>query len=975
MSGLSFYKEKMSDEKALYFTEAFFDIKKDGSEDVSEQLQNAIYSVVKNYGYGVLFVPEGRYLLSRTIYIPKAVRLIGYGKNRPEFILKDNAKGFDVLYPEQKGGYKYLFWFTSKMEEDENKVEDANPGTFYSAASNINVSLGEGNPYAVAFRTHYAQHCFINHININVQSGMAGIYDVGNEMEDISITGGNYGIITTKCSPGWPFVMVDTKFVGQKIASIRTREAGLNIIRCHSVNTSKFIDVDEGYFEKLVIEDSVFEDMNTLLDIAQEKNHLTQINVKNCYLKGVENIVEFKDTARKIVNEDYQCELKKYVHGIVASDLNPDKQFHDEIYRYTKDVDYSVLNTDFPRLPEMNLWVNAKEIGLKGDGISDDTNALKEAIEKYETIYFPQGEYVFSDTITLKENTAFIGMNPVSTQLILKENAEKFTGFGKMKPFILTSKGKNILFGIGINTGGKNPRACGVKWISNKNSYINDVKFFGGHGNLVKGTGDFEMPYDEGRARDARLDRIWDYQYPSLVIDENGGGVLKDVWSASPYVTAGLQIQNTSTPTKIYCLSLEHHQRCELRIKNASNVTIYGFQSEEEKAEGEFAQPIELQNCKDIVFATTYCFRTVFVQKPFPYCVKVWNCENIKFLNVHNYSQMKYTIDNFLFDVNSNVEIRPWQAARIEVTGKKEAKDQKENYSAVQSKNYLQNEYSSKLLYSGFRFADGGCCDGRGNYYFLDSLDKKIYRIDAKTLELTMFFESPFKMNSIGFDTRDNIIVIGEYSIPLDATLKGREITNILPKDSDGTSYGYWYDSRAMVVAFTVTAKGEVEKLERINIGDIQPERVLYPGNRWRDSTDFEQVVQYNPNKAFLGPDGMTIIPCHYDLIRANNLSRSKPGRKLYSVDELYKRVWMCDVTENGLLKNPVSIIEEGDYRVKKFNQKIYVGDDNIKVYEDGKLVDIIRLDERPTTFDFGGEKRNSLFVCTRHSVYLVKSK
>lgn len=31
-------------------------------------------------------------------------------------------------------------------------------------------------------------------------------------------------------------------------------------------------------------------------------------------------------------------------------------------------------------------------------------------------------------------------MNPVSTQLILKENSEKFTGFGKAKAFIETSK-------------------------------------------------------------------------------------------------------------------------------------------------------------------------------------------------------------------------------------------------------------------------------------------------------------------------------------------------------------------------------------------------------------------------------------------------------------------------------------------------------------------------------------------------------
>ena len=948
------YKEKLTDSKAVYFTQDNFNVKNDGTEDVSVQLQEAIHAVVKQDGYGVLFVPEGKYLLSRTIYVPKAVRIIGYGKNRPEFILQDNADGFNEPHPEQKGGFKYLFWFTNKMEEDESRIQDANPGTFYSAMSNVNVSLGRGNSQAVAFRTHYAQHCFINHIDINVESGMAGIYDVGNEMEDIFINGGKYGIVTTKCSPGWPFVMVDVRFNGQTAAAIRTHEAGLNIIRAYSTNTSKFIDVDEGYFEKLIIEDSIFEDMNTFLDIAQEKNQLTQINVKNCYLRAVENIVSFKDTGRKINSEDYQCRLKKYTHGIVASDINPDKQFHDEIYRYAREVDYSILKTDLPILQEMDLWANAKDLGLKGDGITDDTEALKNAVEKYQTIYFPQGEYILTDTITLKEDTSFVGMNPVSTRLVLKENAEKFTGFGKVKPFIKTSTGKNILFGLGVYTGGRNPRACGVFWCANGDSYMNDVKFFGGHGNLVKGTGDFEMPYDRGRARDADLKKIWDYQYASLLICNGGGGTFKDIWSASPYVSVGVQIQNTETPTRIYCLSLEHHCRCELRMINAKNVTIYGFQSEEEKAEGEFALPIELHNCKDITFATTYCFRTVFVQKPFPYCVKTWNCENIKFLNVHNFSQMKYTMDNFLLDVNTGIEIRPWQAVSIEITGKGEKQPKTEK------------------LYSGFQFADGGSCDGKGNFYFLDSLYKQIYRVDRETLELSMIFESPYKINSIGFDTRDNIIVIGEYAIPRDATINGKPNINVLPEDSYGTSYGFWYNSQAQIVAFTIDSNRECVKLEKVNIGDIEPARVLYPGNRWRDGSDFKDVIQYNPKKAFLAPDGVTIIPCHYDLIRANNLSRSKPGRKLYSVDEMYKRVFQCDINKEGLLTNPQVIIEEGDFRVKKFDEKIYVGDDNIKVYKDGKLIDIIRVPERPTTFDFGGIKRNILFVTSRHSVYAI---
>ncbi len=963
MNGTSFYKSRLEDKQAVYFEKPNYDVCNDGSVDVSEALQEAIYSVVKEAGYGVLFVPEGKYLLSKTILIPKAVRVIGYGKNRPEFILQDNAPGFNE--PQQtKGGCKYLFWFTSAMVENEEEAQDANPGTFYSAMSNVNVSLGQGNDYAVAFRTHYAQHCFINHIDIKVQSGMAGIFDVGNEMEDIYIEGGKYGIMTTKCSPGWPFVMVDTRFYGQTVAAIKTREAGLNIVRAHCVNTPKFIDVDDRFFEKLYLENVICEDMNCFLSVSMEENAMTQVVVKDCQLKEVERIVEYKDTGKIIANEDYQCIVKKYIHGVIVTDINQEKQMHDQIYRYARDIDYSALKTDMTPLPDMNTWVNAKDIGLKGDGETDDTLALREAIKQYKTIYFPQGEYIFSDTIKMEEDTSFIGMNPASTILILKENSEKFTGFGKARPFIETSKGKNIMFGFGVRTGGRNPKACGVKWCANEFSYMNDVKFYGGHGDLVKGTGAFDMPYDEGRARERHLERIWDYQYPSLLICNDGGGTFKDVWSASPYVTAGVQIQDTETPTKIYCLSLEHHARCELRMINAQNITIYGFQSEEEKAEGEFAQPIELHNCKNITFATTYCFRTVFVQKPFAYCAKTFNCENIKFYNVHNYSQMKYTISNFLLDVNTGIELRPWQAVLVEVTGKGEKKE---------NQTFKSNTYTTTKLFEGFRFADGGCCDGKGNFYFLDSMDKKIYKVDGKTLEMSMIFESPFKINSIGFDTRDNIIVIGEYTIPKEATINGKPNINILPPDSAGTSYGFWYDRQAQIVAFTITASREIERLEKINIGDVEPNRVLYPGNRWRDSTDFAQVVTYNPGKAFLAPDGVTIIPCHYDLIRANNLSRSKPGRKLYSVDEMYKRVYQCDVTKEGLLENPQPIIEEGDFRVRKFNEKIYVGDDQIKVYENDKMVRTVQLPQRPVTFDFGGHQGSTLFVTSQNTIYIVK--
>lgn len=804
----SFYTGKIEDESAIYFDADHFNISSDGIVDVSDELQKAVNMVVEEYGYGIVFVPEGKYLLSKTIYIPKAVRIIGYGEKRPEFILKDNALNFNISKEDDKGHFRYLFWFVDRVVTEGTNVNanDANPGTFYSAMSNVNINLGRENDYAVAFRTHYAQHAFLAHITINVNSGMAGIYDVGNEMEDIEIVGGNYGIITTKCSPGWPFVMVDTKFENQKKAAIFTREAGLTIVRTDVKNVPQFVEVQDGFFEKLYIEDSIFKNVDKLLNIALENNSLTSIYVKNCYLEKCNVIVSYKNTENTIDNK-YDCaHINEYIHGITASDEYPEKQIKDILYIGEKQIDYNVLYTDLKTLPEVKQWINVKKNGLIGDGVTDDTKVLKELIEKYTYLYFPQGEYLLTDTIKLKDDTVIIGLNPVSTKFILKDNAERFTGYGKGIAFIESGK-SNILFGIGIETGGKNPRAIGLKWNGDIDSYINDVKMFGGHGNLVKGTGAFEMPYNSTRTADSNPERMWDYQYPSIVV--NGGGVIKDVWSASPYVTAGITIENTDTPGKIYCMSLEHHCRHELLMNNVKNWTIYGIQTEEEVAEGEFARPIELHNCEDITFAMTYHFRTIFVNKPYDYCVKTFDCKNISFINAHNFSQMKYTIDNYLLDVNSNVEIRTWQATKIDIKGN------------VGRNIRITKTNEPQKLYSGFRFPDGGICNQKGDFYFVDSLDKKIYCVDGKDYKLTEIFESPYKINSVGFDTNDRIIIVGEYVIPKNATVDGKKQENILPSDSYGTSYGFWYNRDAYTIVFTLDDNGEMQPLDMVEMGKI----------------------------------------------------------------------------------------------------------------------------------------------------------
>ena len=150
----------------------------------------------------------------------------------------------------------------------------------------------------------------------------------------------------------------------------------------------------------------------------------------------------------------------------------------------------------------------------------------------------------------------------------------------------------NIISGLAIDTGGINPRAAAVVWTCKK-GLVNDIKFYGGHGSFDINTGQRIPPYGLGRVGEPIPGRKWDSQYPSLMI-KGGGGMFKNIWTASPYASAGLYIEDTKNEIEVYAISLEHHVRNELVMKNVENAKLYGVQFEEEKNEGEFVLPIRI---------------------------------------------------------------------------------------------------------------------------------------------------------------------------------------------------------------------------------------------------------------------------------------------------------------------------------------------------------------------------------------------
>src|SRR6202167_702818 len=120
----STYPERLDDPGAVYLTPQEFHVHGDGQQDDSEAVQAAIDKIQSSKGEGIVFVPQGRYRISRTIFLWPGVRLIGYGPQRPVFVLGENTPGY-------QDGIAYMFFFAGARPRSEAESASRPPRSGY----------------------------------------------------------------------------------------------------------------------------------------------------------------------------------------------------------------------------------------------------------------------------------------------------------------------------------------------------------------------------------------------------------------------------------------------------------------------------------------------------------------------------------------------------------------------------------------------------------------------------------------------------------------------------------------------------------------------------------------------------------------------------------------------------------------------------------------------------------------------------
>ena len=753
----------------------------DGTADDTAAIQQALDAVSNRGAGGIVYLPSGRYRLTRTIYVWPGVRLLGVGPTRPVLMLAERTPGF-------QDGVKNMVIFAGRGIEPpppafarkppfpvpgsvpfNDDIADANSGTFYPAMANIDIAIGPGNEGTAAIRFHAAQHAYLQHMDFDLGTAFAGVYMVGNFGADLHFRGGRYGIVTEKPSPAWSFTLVDSTFEGQRDAAIREHEAGLTLLNVSFRDVPVGIEIDRGYGDWLYGQRVRFENVATAgVIVSNEDTAFTQVSFDDALASGTPVFVRFRDSG-KSVGRTGPYHVKEFTHGLTLPAVGA-------MGRYQTRFDAEpVASLPAPGpavirdLPPTDQWIDVRTLGVKGNGTSDDTAALKAAIAAHRVLYFPSGFYPVTDTLTLRPDTVLIGLHPSTTQIVLTDGTAAYQGVGAPKALIEAPRGgDNIVVGLGLFTGGINARATALLWKAGAASLVDDVKIQGGHGTFLADGSRFD-PYDAYHAGDKDPRKRWDAQYHSIWVTDGGGGTFANVWSPDTYAQSGFYVSDTTTPGRVLQLSAEHHGRVEIGLDRVENWELHAPQTEEEVGESPDALSLDIRNSRHILVTNYHGYRVTRTFKPAPMAVRLEHVAGIRFRNVHVNAESgfatcdavgcattlrasKFPYENAIVDVTHGLQVREREFAVLDVP----AQD------AVQpAKGATQPAQTAKVsrLADGFWSISGGAVGPDGKLWFVERRFHRIHGWSAAD-GLTLERDASVDPVSLVVDQAGNVMVL-----------------------------------------------------------------------------------------------------------------------------------------------------------------------------------------------------------------------
>ncbi|KAL7624109.1 hypothetical protein AAE478_005666 [Parahypoxylon ruwenzoriense] len=406
--------------------------------------KNCNGSTLKN---AVVYFPRGTYLVSSGIPVLYGTQLIGDANDWPTLMAAKTFIGTSVLSTDE-----YTGGGTGTDGLDQEWY--VNTASFYRQIRNFRIDVTATRSAQEVACIHYqvAQATSLQFVELiakpgTKQKGIVSENGSGGVLADITIKGGSFCLwggnqqFTAQrltfdgCSTAVQ-VIWDWGWVWKSI-TVRNADIGFRLLPEDDSGSSP------GHIGSSSFIDSSFENVGTAVLIApldsKTGSGSTGVVLENVDISNVQKVVA--DTAGQTLLEAAD-HIDSWVAGPVYT---PEREFYmGKETKYTREsslLDDSGAYFERPK-PQyegnsVGDFVNLKDLGAKGDGVTDDTNAIQAAFNSHvgKIIFVDAGTYIITRTVVIPSGTKLVG-----------ETWSQFAAYG---PFFSDASNPKVMLQVG----------------------------------------------------------------------------------------------------------------------------------------------------------------------------------------------------------------------------------------------------------------------------------------------------------------------------------------------------------------------------------------------------------------------------------------------------------------------------------------------------------------------------------------------
>lgn len=257
-----------------------------------------------------------------------------------------------------------------------------------------------------------------------------------------------------------------------------------------------------------------------------------------------------------------------------------------------------------------------------------------------------------------------------------------------------------------------------------------------------------------------------------------------------------------------------------------------------------------------------------------------------------------------------------------------------------------------ELVSKQFSFTEGPAPDKKGNIYFTDQPNNRIWKYDTEG-KLSLFLEPAGRSNGLYVDKKGNIIACADENNEM-WRITPRKKIKVMMKDYAGKKFNgpndLWIDAK----------------------GGIYFTDPYYQRKYWT-----RQKGEIEGQKVYYLPKGKNQpIPVADDIKKPNGIVGTPDGKHLLVADIGDNKTYKYEINADGSLGNRVLFVNKGGDGITLDNRgNLYICGNGVSVFNpQGEQIAQIPVPEKWTANAcFGGKNRDILFMTASTAVYVLK--